>query len=243
VAGFAYWLVHGSFDWFWEFAGLGAPAFALLGLACALAPRRPAVAGAPAGLAAGGAPAWTRGAPAWTRGAPAWTRGAPAWTRGVAIRRAGLAAAVLAALLAAASLTAPWLSQRQIQSAARIWTHAPRAAYARLQDAADLNPLSAEPYLVAGSIALRFEDLALADRRFSQALARNPDDAYATLERGAIASFRGERLQALRLLARAARLDPRSGLARQALDLAREGRRVSVQELNRSILIRAQELR
>ena len=40
LAGFAYWVVHGSFDWFWEFAGLGAPAFALLGLACALAPRR-----------------------------------------------------------------------------------------------------------------------------------------------------------------------------------------------------------
>ena len=39
LAGFAYWVVHGSFDWFWEFAGLGAPAFALLGLACALAPR------------------------------------------------------------------------------------------------------------------------------------------------------------------------------------------------------------
>ena len=39
LAGFAYWAVHGSFDWFWEFAGLGAPAFALLGLACALAPR------------------------------------------------------------------------------------------------------------------------------------------------------------------------------------------------------------
>ena len=31
-------LVHGSVDWFWEFAGLGAPAFALLGLLCALRP-------------------------------------------------------------------------------------------------------------------------------------------------------------------------------------------------------------
>ncbi len=39
LAGFAYWLIHGSVDWFWEIAGLGAPAFALLGLACALAPR------------------------------------------------------------------------------------------------------------------------------------------------------------------------------------------------------------
>ena len=121
--------------------------------------------------------------------------------------------------------------------------HAPRAAYARLRDAANLNPLSAEPYLVAGSIALRFEDLPLADRRFSQALARSPNDAYATLERGAIASSRGERRLALRLLQRAARLDRRNGVTRQALDLVREGRSVSVQGVNRSILLRAQELR
>lgn len=32
----AYWLVHGSLDWLWEFPGLGAPAFAALGLAAAL---------------------------------------------------------------------------------------------------------------------------------------------------------------------------------------------------------------
>ena len=36
LAGFGYWVVHGSVDWFWEFAGLGGPAFALLGLVCAL---------------------------------------------------------------------------------------------------------------------------------------------------------------------------------------------------------------
>src|SRR6202035_2319323 len=39
LGGFLYWVLHGSFDWFWEFAGLGAPAFALLGVACSLAPR------------------------------------------------------------------------------------------------------------------------------------------------------------------------------------------------------------
>jgi tetratricopeptide (TPR) repeat protein len=37
---FVYWLVHGSADWFWEFPGLAGPAFAMLGLACALHPRR-----------------------------------------------------------------------------------------------------------------------------------------------------------------------------------------------------------
>ncbi len=36
LGGFAYWAVHGSFDWFWEFAGLGSCAFALLGIACSL---------------------------------------------------------------------------------------------------------------------------------------------------------------------------------------------------------------
>jgi O-antigen ligase len=39
---FVYWFVHGSGDWFFEYAGLGAPAFAMLGLAVALAPRRAA---------------------------------------------------------------------------------------------------------------------------------------------------------------------------------------------------------
>jgi hypothetical protein len=38
---FVSWAVHGSVDWFWEFAGLGAPAFAALGLAAGLAPRQP----------------------------------------------------------------------------------------------------------------------------------------------------------------------------------------------------------
>jgi tetratricopeptide (TPR) repeat protein len=39
TASFAYWLLHGTIDWFWEFPALGAPAFALLGLAAGLLPR------------------------------------------------------------------------------------------------------------------------------------------------------------------------------------------------------------
>jgi tetratricopeptide (TPR) repeat protein len=228
MGGFAYWLVHGSFDWFWEFAGLGGPAFALLGLACALVPRAPTDTRAP-----------TPPARAPRIAIPPLRAGE---RRSVAPRVAA-AAGVLAALLAAASLIAPWLSQRQIQSAASIWTRAPRKAYARLQDAAALNPLSDQAYLVAGSIALRYGDVSLADRRFSQALTRSPDDAYATLERGAIASSEGQQAAALRLLGRAARLQPRDMLTRRAFELARRGRPVSLSELNRSILSQAQQLR
>jgi tetratricopeptide (TPR) repeat protein len=211
LGGFAYWVVHGSFDWFWEFAGLGAPAFALLGLACAFSPRE-------------------RGEP----GEPG-----PGPRR---IGRLGIVVGAPLALVAAVSLTAPWLSQLQVQSAARVWTKAPQTAYARLNDAASLNPLSDEPYLVAGSIALRFGEDARADHEFALALARTPADAYATLERGAIASTENDRRGALELLERAARLNPRDPLTGQALGLAEEGKLVSVEELNRSILLNAQQL-
>jgi tetratricopeptide (TPR) repeat protein len=39
---FAYWLLHGSVDWFWEFPALAGIALAALGMACALIPRRAA---------------------------------------------------------------------------------------------------------------------------------------------------------------------------------------------------------
>jgi hypothetical protein len=36
IMAFAYWILQGSLDWFWEFPGLGSPAFAMLGMAAAL---------------------------------------------------------------------------------------------------------------------------------------------------------------------------------------------------------------
>ncbi len=208
LAGFGYWVVHGSFDWFWEFAGLGAPAFALLGIACALAPAR--------------------------RAAPRATR---AWRRPLTV-----AIAALLALAAAGSLVAPWLSQLEVQSAARVWTRTPQTAYERLHRAARLNPLSDEAYLVAGSIAVRYGELARAGREFSLALARTPNDAYAMLECGAIASAKGEHGIALVLLEQAVRLDPREPLTRQALSVARAGQKIDVAGLNRAILHKAQQI-
>jgi tetratricopeptide (TPR) repeat protein len=240
LGGFAYWAVHGSVDWFWEFAGLGAPAFALLGLSCALAPRQTLVAARPLATAASGSLELAR--PGSLPPEPPMSAAAQLAANRRPWRAALVAVGLAAALAAAASLAAPWLSQREVQSAARAWPSAPAAAYARLNDAARLNPLSDEPYLVAGSIALRLGELDRADREFKLALERVSGDAYATLERGAIASTRGERATALELLARAVELDPRDPLARQALSLAREGQRVDVTELNRSILREAQQL-
>jgi O-antigen ligase len=310
LAGFGYWAVHGSVDWFWEFAGLGAPAFALLGLACALTPRMPALALPSAALTSGAAlasegltlapespafapegsapapqsPPPARESSTWGLGRPApgpehptpaqgsaaapaqGDAAAPQGSSAAALhlqippaaprspspaptgrrRRPQRLALTLAALalaaVAAASFLAPWLSQLEVQSAARVWPASPAKAYTRLNDAAHLNPLSDEPYLVAGSIALRLGEVGRADHQFALALQRVPNDAYATLERGAIASSRGQRALALALLTRAAALDPRDSLTRAALALARQGQRVNVTELNRSILREAQQL-
>jgi hypothetical protein len=238
LGGFAYWAVHGSFDWFWEFAGLGAPAFAFLGIACALTPVR--------GLAheREGAAGDSAGRPRGGMEVGGVSHGGAARSSARATTRRILAASLggLLALAAVASLAAPWLSEREVQGAARIWPKAPLTAYARLNDAAKLNPLSDRAYLVAGSIALRFGDLARAEREFTLALQRVPDGAYAVLELGAIASESGQRERSLELLERALLLDPRDPLTRKALRSAREGKRVSVDALNRSILSRAERL-
>jgi len=153
-----------------------------------------------------------------------------------------MAAGALVSLAAIVSLGAPWLSQLELESAAHSWTSAPQTAYARLRTAARLNPLSDEADLLAASIALRYDELDRADAQFAKALARDPGNAYATLERGAIASARGERASALALLERAARLAPREPLTAEALSMVRAGRRVSIEQLNRSILIKAHQL-
>ena len=200
--GATYWFVHGSLDWFWEWAGLGVPTFALVGLACSLAPRAP--------------------------GTPTLPRGA--WRIGV----------VVAALVVSVPLLSLWTAERERVRAASEFATAPLTAYDRLDRAAALNPFSAAPATLEGSIAVRFGDLPRADAAFGRALARVPDDQYATLERGAVASARGDRRRALELLRRAVALAPRDVLAREALDVAREGGSIDVAELNRRILRSAQ---
>ena len=150
LAGFVYWLVHGSIDWFWEFPALGGAAFALIGIAAGLAPRRPAL--------------------------------RPERRRRPLVS-AGPAAAIVmvGGLVVAASFGGPWLSQRYIDQAVGIWPQQPSDAFAKLDRAAALDPLSPRPKLFAGAIALRLGYRADAERFFRQAIERDPGDSFAHL--------------------------------------------------------------
>ncbi len=212
VLAFLYWVVHGMTDWFWEWAGLGAPAFALLGLACALAPRRVEE---PKGDAAP----------------------APARPRAVVIVLAG-AALVIGAL----AIAGPWQAERDVEQAGAVFAQRPFESYSRLDRAADFDPFSDRPALIEGSIALRYGDLARARKAFEQALDRNPRGQYATLELGAIASVQGDRARALALLRRAVALAPRDGTAQEALAVVREDGTVDIAALNRRILSAGQRI-
>jgi O-antigen ligase len=206
VAAFVYWVVHGTIDWFWEFPALGAAAFALLGLAAGLLPRRASAPGRPLGL------------------------GGPA------------ALLALPVIAAAVSFCLPWLSQLDQNKAVRTWRADAAAAFRSLDSAASLNPLSAEPKLLAGSIALRLGRTADSMRYFRQAIERDPGDSYAHLELGALLARAGSHAEGVATLAEAHRLDPRDDLTSLALRRARAGKPIDIAAVNRELAARSAKL-
>ena len=201
----AYWLAHGSLDWLWEFPALGGSAFALLGMGIAAASQLREPA-EPPGHSARGA------------------------------RRVVLAGAcVLGAGLGALALAAPWLSARETKVAGREWVANQDAAFARLERAAALNPLSPLPHLVGGTIAARIGRPDKARAEFEAARERNAREAYAFLQLGALASQREEGPEAIRLLERAVALNPRYDVALEALAAARKGEALDPAELGSKI--------
>jgi tetratricopeptide (TPR) repeat protein len=157
-------------------------------------------------------------------------------------RPAVLVGAGAALVVAALLLAVPWLAERDIERAGAVWSTRPFEAYSRLDRAADVDPFSDRPAAVKGSIALRYGDLARARSAFSDALARNPRDQYATLELGAIASVQGDDARARVLLTRAVALAPRDSTAREALKVVRGGGVVDIDALNARLLSTAQRI-
>jgi tetratricopeptide (TPR) repeat protein len=218
---FVYWLVHGSADWFFEFPGLSIAAFAMLGLAASLGPRRGTV---PLEPGAGDDDADSVTAP-------------PLRRPSIAV----LAPVTAVLVLAAVALFGLWGADHEVKAAAKTYAKTPNAAYERLDRARTLDPFSDRADSLAGSIAGRLGDLGRADAGFGRALSRVPEDQYATLERGVIASAAGRRRESQRLLTRAAELAPRDPITREALEIVRSGGTLDLAAVNRRILTGAQQ--
>jgi Tfp pilus assembly protein PilF len=135
-----------------------------------------------------------------------------------------------------------WLAERRVQRAFDVWRTDPATARAELDAAAELNPYSSRPALVAGAIAIERGELSRARREFRDVLERNPRQHYAVLQLGAIASQRGDRRTALAHLRRAARLSPRDRITAEALHAFRRGERVDPRELGARVLVEARKV-
>jgi len=207
LTSFAYFLIHGSVDWFWELPALGAIAFALLGVAAGLEPRR-----------------------------AIYPRTRRAREPLVTTPRA-LAATVAAGALLLVAVVPPLLSVRATASARDLFNSDPgRAgdALERLDRAAGLNPYSVVPRLYQAQIVVAIGRPALAADYYRDAIARDDQDEYSHLALGALESMAGRQRQALQQMTRAAEISPRDELARVLLRDARAGRVVTIQRVNRN---------
>jgi hypothetical protein len=178
---FAYWFLHSSVDWLWEFPGLAGAALAALGIAAAV----------------------NRGL------VPDEVTSEAEAPRPILAGRAALAGGLVAALALAVSVVPPWFSEREQQRGIEVAMRDPGAAVRHFQRAADWNPLTPVPYKAAGIVEVRRRDYPAATRELERALERDPDDSAPYMFLGAIASAEGRKQDALKLLVKANRLAPR----------------------------------
>jgi tetratricopeptide (TPR) repeat protein len=153
-------------------------------------------------------------------------------------RIAVIAGAVLAAAFAVVSLVPPWIAARDVEIAGRSWSSNPEPSLERLDRAADLNFLSADPELAKGAIALRLGDRETAEEAFTAALEREPVSWYGQLELGAIDSLEGRRDDAVGHLEEAAALNPTDPLIAASLRRVSRGERLSPERIDRELLDR-----
>jgi tetratricopeptide (TPR) repeat protein len=204
LAAFSAWFAHGLVDWIWAFSGLGLVAFALLGVA-----------------ARGGASAAAEDGPEPTA-APA--RPSP--------RRV-----VLTVLLIplAVSLALPGIAARYTAAAYDDFPDTGvGVVLTRLDRAADLDFLSADPLVAKGIIAQRFGRLPLALDAFSEAIEREPGNWFARFERGMVLAGLGRR-EAAADIRTAIRMNPRQRIARRVLARVRRGLPVDPTSIERML--------
>jgi tetratricopeptide (TPR) repeat protein len=200
VTAFAYWTLHGSVDWLWEFPALGLSAFLLLGLAIA-----PSSAAAP--LA----------------------------------RRLRLGA-VAACAVVTLSFVGPWIAARQVARAGDVWRQDPGGAYATLDQAADLNPLSDAAPVLAGTIAAQRGEVARMRQSFERAISRDSHNWFSHTQLAVALANQGDWQAAARSAHVAAELNPREPVIQEVQRAIRRRKALRSDAVNRAVSLELQAL-
>ena len=200
------WWLQGSIDWLWEYPSLSVTAIGFVALAGAL---REAVG----------------------EGDVAWVSGRPR------VPKPLLGGAAVVATLAAALLLVPaWLSAREVERAVNTFREDPAGALRYVDRAADLNPLSADPLVTEGLLAVRADDRARSAAAFSEALERDPGNWFALFEYGLLRSDAGDRRAARAAFRQALAVKAGDELVREAYDRVLGARPMSLREADRRLL-------
>jgi hypothetical protein len=134
-----------------------------------------------------------------------------------AVRGRTAAASAAAVVVCTVVLGFPYLSARETAVAQSTAATDPNTALSDLNTAADLDPLSAAPGRVAGSIALDVHSYASAQTWFAQVVARDPGGWFGWFGEGLAASALGDSRRAHELLARARSINSRQPIIGRAL--------------------------
>jgi hypothetical protein len=148
------------------------------------------------------------------------------------VRAVPIAVLVVAAV-AMASFVFPFLAARLSDRAARTWSAHPARAYADLDRAGRLDPLSAHPDLLAGGIASRRGDLPKMRAAFVRALERDPRNWYAHFELALADAGLHRRALALEQLVIARRLNPNEIVIDTARRLVQRGAPIDRDRIDR----------
>ena len=111
----------------------------------------------------------------------------------------------------------PYLSVQETSSALDIRQGNPIAALNRLATAARLDPLDPSPPRIGGAIALQIDQFTEAEKRFRQAIKREPGGWFAWFGDGLAASALGEDARARRDFMTAASINKLEPVIKQAL--------------------------
>jgi O-Antigen ligase len=139
---------------------------------------------------------------------------------------AGLVTGLVVAGIALAGLVPAYLSLRFVERAEAGWVADPAAAYDDLDRAAYLNPLTAQPDLTLGEIAIARGESTRARGAFERAIGKE-DNWYPHFELSTLASQGGRHRDALTQMRRAFGLDSADTLVQESLASLRRGKQLS----------------